>query len=591
MESEKKYRDTFEYTGSALVLIDNTGIISMVNHQFEKISGFSHEEIVGKMYWQNFIHPKDVKRVEDYWKRHHISREEGKEEFRLLTKYGAFREVLLTICLIPGTSQCIGSLIDITEHRKTEKAIKESKERNLLLLESIEDGFYEVDMAGNLIYANAALARIFGINDKENHIGINYRNYMDDENASIVFHAFNKVFSSGSPEKGLIWDIKQNDGTKRTVEISISPVRDLDGKTAGFRGTFRDVTERKQAEERLKYLSMHDMMTGLYNHTYFEEEMSRIKKGRFSPVTIICCDVDGLKLVNDTLGHKKGDDLLKSVAKILKDPFRASDVVARTGGDEFSVILPHTDESTTRRICERICHAVDIHNKDAKSLPISLSIGMATGIITKKSSCDDLYKRADNQMYQQKLQNRARSTNALVKSIIKTLDERDFMAEGHAERLFNLAGRFIGAANLSERELNCIKLLDQYHDIGKAGISDDIIFKPGPLSKTEWAEMKQHSEIGFRIAKSTPDLSSLADWILLHHEWWNGKGYPQGLKGQEIPLLCRIFAITDAYDAMTTHRPYRKTISGPEALEEIERCAGTQFDPDLVKLFIMAMVN
>ena len=255
------------------------------------------------------------------------------------------------------------------------------------------------------------------------------------------------------------------------------------------------------------------------------------------------------------------------------------------------MILPHTDEATTRCICERICNAVDIHNKDAKNLPISLSMGMATGIITKKTSCDDLYKRADNQMYQQKLQNRARSTSALVKSVIRTLDERDYMAGGHAERLFNLAGRFIEAANLSEREQNCIKLLDQYHDIGKAGISDEIIFKPGPLSKTEWEEMKQHSEIGFRIAKSTPDLSSMADWILLHHEWWNGKGYPQGLKGQEIPLLCRIFAITDAYDAMTTVRPYRKTISGQEALAEIERCAGTQFDPDLVKLFIMAMVN
>jgi len=384
--SAKKY-DTFEYTGSALVLIEKTGIISMANHQFEKISGFSHEEIVGKMYWMSFIHPKDVKRLEDYWKRHQINREENEEKFRLLTKCGAIREILLTICLIPGTSQCIGSLIDITEHRKTENALKESKERAMLLLESIEDGFYEVDMAGNLIYANAALARIFGINDKEKHIGINYRNYMDEENASFVFHAFNKVFDSGRPEKGLIWDIKQNDGTKRTVEVSISPVRDLD------------------------------------------------------------------------------------------------------------------------------------------------------------------------------------------------------------ERLFNLAGRFIEAANLSERELNCIKLLDQYHDIGKAGISDEIIFKPGPLSKTEWVEMKQHSEIGFRIAKSTPDLSSMADWILLHHEWWNGKGYPQGLKGQEIPLLCRIFAITDAYDAMTTVRPYRKTISGQEALAEIERCAGTQFDPDLVKHFIMAMVN
>ncbi|MHB8916852.1 MAG: sensor domain-containing diguanylate cyclase/phosphohydrolase [Desulfocucumaceae bacterium] len=478
------------------------------------------------------------------------------------------------------------------EHCEVERALQESEEKFRLLLENIEDGFYELDLAGNLIYCNEAMARIYGITDRASVKGMNYRRYMETpKNVGEVFQAFNRVFNSGRPEKGFSLEIKRPDGTIRTLEISISLIREGSGKTTGFRGIVRDITERKQAEEKLKFISMHDVMTGLYNRAYFEEEMSRLNRNRFSPVTIICCDVDGLKMVNDAFGHKKGDELLKAVAEVLKEPFRASDVVARIGGDEFAIILSKTGEEAARKICERILQSIESYNMKEAGVPISLSIGRATGNISKESTCHDLYLRADNEMYRQKLQNKASSRGIVVRSLLKSLDERDFLAGGHAQRIFEYSKRLAEAAGLSGKDLEDLRLLARFHDIGKVGVSDTVLFKTRSLNKKEWEEIKQHSEIGYRIARFTPELASISDWVLQHHEWWNGKGYPLGLKGKEIPLLCRIFAIADAYDSITSDRPQRKALSSDEARSELQRRAGTQFDPELVELFIKTVLE
>lgn len=467
-----------------------------------------------------------------------------------------------------------------------ERALRESEEKYRLLLENIEDGFYEVDLAGNLLYCNDSMARIYGVEDRFSVKGINYRDYMDKENAEAVYQAYNRVFCTGNPEKGFSLEIRRNDGNKRILEVSVSLVRDGDGRPAGFRGIVRDITERRQAEERLKFLSMHDIMTGLYNRMYFEEEMSRLNRGRFSPVTIICCDVDWLKLVNDTFGHKRGDDLLKSVAEILKEPFRASDLVARVGGDEFAVILPRTGEAAAQKICDRIQQAIERYNMKGADIPISLSVGKSTGIISKELNCHELFRRADNDMYRQKLHTKANSRSILLSWLVKTLDDRDFMAGGHDRKVFEYAKRLGEAAGLSSGEINDLKLLSRFHDIGKVGISDAVLLKPGYLNKKEWEEIRQHSEIGFRMARSIPELYSIADFILYHHEWWNGKGYPLGLSGREIPLNCRVFAIAEAYAVMTSDRPYREAMKADEALRELVRCSETQFDPQLVELFV-----
>jgi HD-GYP domain-containing protein (c-di-GMP phosphodiesterase class II) len=189
-------------------------------------------------------------------------------------------------------------------------------------------------------------------------------------------------------------------------------------------------------------------------------------------------------------------------------------------------------------------------------------------------------------MYREKMHRDRSTRSSTVQALMKALEARDFITEGHSDRLQQLVVSMAQELNLPEETINDLCLLAQFHDLGKVGISDDILFKPGPLTAEERKEMQRHSEIGKRIAQSVPDLEIIADWILKHHEWWNGQGYPLGLQGEAIPLPCRILAIADAYDAMTEERPYRKALSHREAVEELRRCAGQQFDPHLVEIFL-----
>jgi len=354
--------------------------------------------------------------------------------------------------------------------------------------------------------------------------------------------------------------------------------------------TSMDITEVKEIGEQLEYLSLHDSLTGLYNRAYFEEEMLRFGESRFSSIGIIACDIDGLKFINDKLGHSYGDNILTAASQMIKNAFRAGDVVARVGGDEFAVLLPNCSDETVRSACSRIKNNIEIYNEKNVQLPLSISMGFSVG---KSNSGDlrNLFREAENNMGREKLHRSRSSRSSIIQAMMKTLEVRDFITEDHAKRMEDLVTGLAEIVSMPDNQITDLRLLAQFHDIGKVGISDSILFKPGPLTEEEIKSMRQHTEIGHQIALSLPELVPIADWILKHHEWWNGKGYPLGLVGQEIPVECRILSVVDAYDAMTNDRPYRKALRKEDALMELRRYAGIQFDPIVVDCFQRLLEN
>lgn len=345
--------------------------------------------------------------------------------------------------------------------------------------------------------------------------------------------------------------------------------------------------ELRRAKERLEYLSIYDTLTGLFSRNYFEQEIKRLDKEKRlervnrPPTGIIICDVDGLKLVNDTLGHERGDGLLVEAARIIKGLFADRGLAARIGGDEFAVLLEEEEEGL-KQAWQDIRQAVASYNSANQELPLSISVGYASDRIYP--GLIQVFKEADNNMYREKLKQSQGVRDAIVESLMLALDKKDFSHRKveHLQVIILDLYRALGLTAASEADL-C--LFAKYHDIGKVVVADEILFKPGPLNAEEKEEIFRHCEIGYRIAQAATELAPIADWILKHHEWWNGEGYPLGLKGEEIPVECRILAIADAYEAMTNFRPYGKRASPRAALKELRKWAGIQFDPDITEVF------
>lgn len=383
------------------------------------------------------------------------------------------------------------------------------------------------------------------------------------------------------PLHGLEADFRTRSGAMRTGLFSLERI-DLDG-VAHLLITVEDVTERHSAEREIRYLSFHDKLTGLYNRAFFEAEAGRLMCEPVRPFSLILGDVNGLKLVNDAFGHQHGDRLLQNIARVFNEACRPADIVARWGGDEFAILLPHTPYEAAAAVCDRITAACK--GTMLGPVPLSVSLGVATAT-ELGGELSRLLRNAEDEMYRRKLLESRSTQSAIIASLGKALWENSHETVEHGERLRQMAGEFGAALNIGPAQRDELSLLAALHDIGKVAIPSSVLEKPGPLTSEEWAIIKRHPEIGYRIAQAAPNLAGMADAILAHHERWDGTGYPRGLRGQEIPLVARILAIVDAFDVMTHERPY-KPANGPErACAELERCAGTQFDPELVRVFL-----
>jgi diguanylate cyclase (GGDEF)-like protein/PAS domain S-box-containing protein len=474
-------------------------------------------------------------------------------------------------------------IVCITDFGSGEDSVGVESRNISRVLKSISAGIITAGNNGLVTLINTSARKLTGWDDDA--LGMPFDRvldvYYDDGKLPVDI----KTHISGSGEAVSYGNnvlLKKKDGRAVSIALSVSPVESDDGKP-GMVALFHDSSEDISREKEITYLSYHDKLTGLYNRAFFEKKIKEFDRSEFYPISIIIGDTNGLKMTNDVFGHMQGDVLLVSIANILSLACRESDIIARYGGDEFTVLMPRTTLEEAGKVCRNIFTLCDDQSCDQSK--ISISLGYAT---KEKSteSINDILNVAEDFMYRHKLLESKSYRSSVISSLKNMLFEKSFETEEHAMRLTGLcneAGRLMG---LSQSDLNDLELFSMLHDIGKIGVKDSVLLKPGKLSDDEWVEMRRHCEIGYRIAQSAPELAHIADFILCHHERWDGNGYPQKLKGSHIPLLSRILAVADSYDAMVNDRYYRKALTHDVALAELKRCSGSQFDPEVVKVFL-----
>lgn len=299
-------------------------------------------------------------------------------------------------------------------------------------------------------------------------------------------------------------------------------------------------------------------------------------------------DVNGLKLVNDAFGHQEGDLLLQRIAQIIKKECRADEIISRIGGDEFVVLMPKTEALEARGLVDRINGAI-IEVKEQNPI-LSLAIGYAVKENTSQKM-NEVFKEAEDDMYRHKLSESLSLRSKAIDLIMNSLFEKSNQERAHSERVGTICELIAVNMNFNQEDIQLIKIAGLVHDIGKIGISNTTLDSKGKLTDDEWAEIKKHPEVGYRILRTVNEYSEIAKFVFSHQERWDGKGYPQSLKCEQIPIRARIIAVADAFDTMTSNRTYRQGMGEDEAITEIKRFAGTQFDPEIARVFVEKVMN
>jgi diguanylate cyclase (GGDEF)-like protein/PAS domain S-box-containing protein len=643
-ESEEKWRSLAQNAPNIILIVDRDGTIQFINRT---VSGMTVEETLGRNAY-DFVQPEYHrtmrKSIEQLFQTGDVGTYQvigagpGGRPSWYETQFGPIKR---------GGQVVAATLIttDITERKRAEEALRESEEAFRLLFENAKDAIFHADPATGLITKCNRAAETLLEKDREEIIGQPQRTIHPPQKAEHYIQMFKRHIEQQGFAEDEAEVITKSGKTKPVlITTSVASVRG----TPIIQGAFRDITERKQMEaerERLhaelEVRAITDSLTGLYNHAHFyqrlaeEIERSRRYKRRFA---VVMMDVDAFKHYNDSRGHQAGDDALRLLADCIRSGIRGSDLAFRYGGDEFAAILLNADSSRAQTVVNRInrCIAAGLKKMDDQAAAwLGLSAGVAS-FPGDATTTDELVKMADAALYnakrlawargltqpEQAIESQAYPHKLLhetqagmlttaagslatvlqdlgVSDVAAALDLRAIAAvgaaaeikdryiRGHQERASLWAAALAGDMGLSSEQVRNIRIAGLLHDIGKVTINDGILNKPGKLTEEEFAKVKRHAPIGAEIMLSEAEaLQQMAAIVRYHHERFDGKGYPDGIAGELIPLEARIMSVVDVFDAMTHERSYRKALSKEEAIAELEHGAGTQFDPAVVKAFL-----
>lgn len=461
----------------------------------------------------------------------------------------------------------IGILIDITNIKHKQKYYEERETELRTIINTIPGFiFYKGNSFSDKGNNKSDIESMIGKNDFEDSI------LSEDE--EIIKNKKIKVYERR---------ITDSQGNLKIEEITKTSVTNEDGQVLGILGLASDITEKVELKEKLRKSIYIDSLTGVYNRVYFEKKKEELNNSKYMPIGIIVGDVNGLKIVNDTFGYLEGDKFLTEIAKMLKSIVSKNDFIFRWGGDEFVILIPNCDESK----CEKIINNITNECKKNQFNLIEMSISLGASI--KNALNDDIYenlKEAEEKLHRQKFLKEKSIRSSIIFSLCQSLHEKNVETQAHTQRLVKYSMEIGKYLEFTTARLDELELVTKLHDIGKIGISETVLLKKGKLSEEEFEEIKTHTEKGYRILQASNELSNVARGVLTHHERYDGGGYPLGLKGEEIPIMARIVNVVDSYDAMITDRGYNKVKTKEEAIEEIEKCRGKQFDPNIADIFI-----
>lgn len=597
-QSEERFELLFEQAPLGYQSLNRDGSLLQVNEKWLNMFGYTRSEVIGQ-WFGSFLAPESKTRFELNFPQfiesgqtnieHVVQHKNGRQmiiSFEGRVAFNADGSFKQTHCILQ----------DITERKQTETALRQSEEKYRRITDHISDVVWTTDLNMKTTFVSPSIERLVG-DSVEDHLKKTVEEKFPPASIARLSAILKDELENDhqrDKDRSRVFELEhyKADGSIIWLGMNVSIIRNQKGQPTGFLGVSRDISSLKKTQEHLEHLIDHDDLTGIYNRRRYEKEIERLNDENQLPLSIIIADINGLKLINDSFGYSEGDNIIALSAKLISSGCRDGDVLARTGGDEFTLLLPKTDTPAALEIIETIQQACDQYNATVEN--DAFHINLSFGATTRKNLADSfiqVHRRAEDYLNQSKLLKKNSANSAIIASIKATMQEKSDETEAHSARLAQLARTIGKRLELSQIEMDHIELLATLHDIGKIGVSEQVLKKPGKLNSDEWKEMKKHPEIGYRIAMSSPHIAPIAEFILHHHERWDGTGYPQQLQGSDIPLLSRIIAVADAYDAMTADRVYRKAISHEEAIAEIKRCAGTQFDPEIATLFVNVMKN